>query len=71
MVVGYIISMSITPEVVQVHLSQTGFASHLVEANYIHHRNITPDTTPYWSGLPINTCLESDEDEENPTFFEQ
>ena len=38
---------SITPEVVQVHLSQTGFASHLVGANNIHHHNITPNATPY------------------------
>ena len=62
---------SITPEVVQVHLSQTGFASHLVEANNIHHRNITPDATPYRAGLPINGCPESDKDKENPTFLEQ
>jgi hypothetical protein len=62
---------SITPEVVQVHLSQTGFASHLVEVNNIHHRNITPNAIPYRSGLPINACPESDEDEENPTFLER
>jgi hypothetical protein len=45
---------SVTPAVVKVHLSQTGFASHLVEENNIHHCNITPNATPYWSGLPID-----------------
>ena len=55
----------------KVHLSQTGFTSHLVEENDIHLHNIKPDATPYWSGLPINACPESDEDETNPTFLEQ
>ncbi len=32
---------------VSIHLSQTGFAAHLVEDNNIHTRNITPDATPY------------------------
>jgi hypothetical protein len=62
---------SVTPDVVQVHLSQTGFTSHLVDENNIHHRNITPNTAPYWSGLPIHACPESDEDEENPTFLKR
>ena len=44
--------------------------SHLVEENDIHLRNITHDATPYWSGHPIDACLESDEDEKNPTFIE-
>ena len=61
----------VTPGVVKVHLSQTGFASHLVEENNIHLRTITPDATPYWSGLLINACPESDEDEKNPTFIER
>jgi hypothetical protein len=55
--------------VVRVHLSQTGFASHLVEENNIHHRNITPNATPYWSGLPIDACPESDKDKESPGFL--
>ncbi len=62
---------SATPDVVQVHLSQTGFVSHLIKENNIHHRNITPNATPYWSGLPINACPESDEDEDNPTFLKR
>jgi hypothetical protein len=61
---------SVTPAVVKVHLSQIGFASHLVEGNNIHHRNITPDATPYWSGLPIDACPKSDRDKECPGFLE-
>ena len=60
----------VNPSVVKVHLSQTGFASHLVEENNIHLRHITPDATPYWSKLPIDACPESDKDETNPTFLE-
>jgi hypothetical protein len=37
---------SVTPTGVKVHLSQTDFASHVVEDNNIHHRNITPNATP-------------------------
>ena len=29
-----------------------------------------PDATPYPSDLPIDACLESDEDEKNPTFID-
>jgi len=36
----------ITPEVVSVHLSQTGFVANLVKENNIHLRNITHDATP-------------------------
>jgi hypothetical protein len=61
----------VTPDLVQVHLSQTGFASHLVEDNNIHLRYVTPDSTPYPSGLPIDACPESDEDDMNPTFIER
>jgi hypothetical protein len=61
----------ITPEVVSVHLSQTGFAANLVEENNIHLWNITHDATPYRSGLPIDAIAESDEDEECPTFVER
>jgi hypothetical protein len=61
----------VTPDAVKVHLSQSGFASHLVEDNDIHLCNITPDATPYCSGLPIDACPESDEDEMHPTFAER
>jgi len=59
----------VTPDLVQVHLSQTGFASHLVESHNVHLRNITHDATPYRSGLPIDACPESDEDETSQTFL--
>ena len=61
----------VSPDVVKVHLSQTGFASHLVEETDVHLRNITPDATPYRSGLPIDACPESDEDELTPTFMDR
>jgi hypothetical protein len=60
-----------TTDLVQVHLSQTGFASHLVEENNVHLRNITPGAMPYRSGLPIDVCPESDEDEKSPTFLDR
>ncbi len=62
---------SVTLTTVKVHLSQTGFASHLVEDNNIHHHNITPNASPYCSGLPIDACPESDKDKEFPTFLNQ
>ncbi len=61
----------ITSEEVQVHLSQTGFAAHLVKENNVHMHNITPDATPHHSGLPISAITESDEDEQCPTFQER
>ena len=53
------------------HLSQTGFTAHLVKANNAHTCNITPDATPYRSGLPINDCPESDEANDFPALVEQ
>ena len=61
----------VTSSVVKVHLSQTGFTSHLVEENNINLRHITPDATLYRSGLPIDACQESDKEETSPTFIEQ
>jgi hypothetical protein len=49
---------------VKVHLSQTGFASHLVEDNNVHHRNIT-------LGASIAAYPKSNKDEESPTFLEK
>jgi hypothetical protein len=62
---------SCTDDKVSVHLSQTGFAAHLVEDNNIHTHNITPDATPYRSGLPIDTCPESDEADDCPALIER
>ena len=61
----------ITPEVVSVHLCQTGFAANLVKENNIHLSNITHNATPYRSGLPIDAITESDEDKECPTFVKR
>ena len=70
MVFGTHFQWLVNPSGVKVHLSQTGFTSHLVEENDIHLRHIMPDATPYWSGLSIDACPESDEDKTNPTFLE-
>jgi hypothetical protein len=48
-------------DAVSVHLSQTSFTAHLVEFNNAHSKNITPDATPYRSGLPIDAIPDSDE----------
>jgi len=55
---------------VSVHLSQTGFAAHLVKDNNVHTQNINPDATPYRSGLPIDACPESDEADDCPALLE-
>jgi hypothetical protein len=65
---GMHIQWLVTPDKVQVHLSQTGFAAHLVEENNVHVHNVTPNATPYCSHLPINAIPESDEDDQCPTF---
>jgi hypothetical protein len=56
---------------VSVHLSQTGFAAHLIKDNNVHTRNITPDATPNRSGLPIDTCPKSDEANDCPALIER
>jgi len=61
----------VSPDPFQVHLSQTGFAPHLVEDNNVHLCNVTPDATPYRSGLPIDACPESDKDETSNTFIKR
>jgi hypothetical protein len=61
---------SSAPDNFSVHMNQTGFAAHLVEANNVHTRNITPDATPYRSGLPIDAIPESDEPDDCPALIE-
>jgi hypothetical protein len=61
----------ITPDSVQVHLSQTGFAANLVEENYIQYHSIIHDTTHHCSGLPIDAIPESNEGKKCPTFIER
>ncbi len=60
-----------TGDEVSVHLSQTGFAAHLVEDNNAHLRKTTPDATPYRSGLPTDAIPESDKADNCPTFVER
>jgi hypothetical protein len=54
---------------VSVHMSQTGFAAHLVEDNNVHTRNITPDATPYRSGLLIDAIPKSDKEDVCPALI--
>ncbi len=54
-----------------VHFSQAGFTVHLVEDDNIHTCNVTPNTTPYRSGLPINAIPKSDKAEDCPTLIEK
>jgi hypothetical protein len=42
-----------------------------VEENNVYLQKMTPDTTPYCSGLPIDAIPESDEDEDSPMFQER
>jgi hypothetical protein len=73
MIPGYALPMDshTQPCLIQVHLSQSGFASHLVKDNNIHLRNVMPDATPYRLGLPIEVYPESDEDKKCPTLIER
>ncbi len=48
---------SSSPDSVSVHMNQTGFSVHLAEDNNVHTRNITPNATPYHSGLPIINAI--------------
>jgi hypothetical protein len=61
---------SCSDDEVSVHLSQTGFAAHLVEDNNVHTCNITLAATPYRSGLPIDACPKSDEADDCPALIE-
>ncbi len=56
---------------VSVHLSQTGFTAHLVEDNNAQEKNISPNATPYQSGLHIDAILESNEDNKDPAPVER
>ncbi len=66
-----VLAAVVLQDTVSVHLSQTGFAAHLVENNNVHDRNITPDATPYRLGLPIDACPESDEADNCPALIER
>ena len=48
------------------HLNQAGFARNLVELFDCHHRAVTPDATPYRSGLLINSLVTADPEDCSP-----
>ncbi len=62
---------SSSPNSVSVHMNLTGFAAHLGEDNNVHTRNITPNATPYRSGLPIDAIPESDNDDNCPALIKR
>jgi hypothetical protein len=55
---------------VSVRLSQMGFATNLVKDNNAHSKNITPDASPYRSGLPIDPVPDSNKDNDCPALIE-
>jgi hypothetical protein len=62
---------SYSNDAVSVHLSQTGFAAHLVESNNVHSRHITPDASPYRSSLSIDAIPDSYKDSYCPALIKQ
>ena len=52
---GVHFSWRITPSTVDVHMNQSGFAANLVEQFCRDEWAPTPDTTPYRSGVPIDS----------------
>jgi hypothetical protein len=57
--------------IVLVHLSQTGFAMHLIKDNNIQTWNVTLDVTPYSSGLPINAISKPDKPHNCPALIKR
>lgn len=53
-----------------VHLLQTSFATHLVNAHNIHPSNIILDAAPYCSALTTEAILDSDKDLTSSTFVD-
>ncbi len=54
---------------ISVPLSQVAFAQNLVECYWQQHININPRSTPYRSGLPIDSLAAYSGDIEDPTFL--
>ena len=65
---GVHFSWRVTHSTVSVHLSQAGFASHLVDSFHLSDRNQTSTATPYRSGIPINAIAESTETDDSPAL---
>ncbi len=61
---GVHFSWRISSSLVSVHLSQSGFASNLVESFFRETREASPLATPYCSGIPVDSIAPSmDEDD--------
>ena len=54
---------------ISVHLSQVAFAQNLVERYRQQHINYNPKSTPYRSGLPIDSLPAYDGDMQDPSFL--
>jgi hypothetical protein len=63
---GIHFSWHITPSVVAVHLNQSGFAKNLVESFARQTRGITPTSTPYRLGIPIDLIAPSLDTHDSP-----
>jgi hypothetical protein len=64
---GIHFSWRFTPSKVDVHLNQTGFAAHLVEQFFRDTWEPTPTSTPYRSGVPIDSIADSSDDDDSPS----
>ena len=63
---GVHFSWRVTPDSVDVHLNQSGFATNLVESFARQERNQTPTATPYRSGVPIDSIAPSLDADDSP-----
>lgn len=61
----------VTPSEVACHMNQAAFAANLVEQFNQHHKNPTPNATPYRSGIPIDAIPESTEDDDCPALIKR
>ena len=63
---GVHFSWRVTPDSVDVHLNQSGFATNLVKSFARQGRNHTPTATPYRSGVPIDSIAPSLDADDSP-----
>jgi len=63
---GVHFSWRIMPSSVNVHLSQSGFATNLVKSFALQARTETPTATPYRSGVPIDLIAPSTDADISP-----
>jgi hypothetical protein len=63
---GIHFSWRITKSVVDVHMNQSGFAANLVKQFCRDEWDHTPDATPYWSGVPIDSIAPFTDADDSP-----